>query len=352
MLDFVAIMEDADALRGWLSERALELEVVDAPRRLEGGLLNHTWYVEARPVPVVIKFAPPHLASAPSIPLDPARQSFEVRALEAFARPGPLADLARREGVRVPRCIWSEASPRVLIMDWIASRGDFVHASTDAGAAEDARALARFVVGMHRATFEDDTLAERFDNTAVQRTRLVVQYEPLGELLAELGISDAASLGEGFAELGRRFTTPGCCLIMGDLWPRSILAAPETLALIDWEFAHFGRPAQDIGHLAAHLWMHAHCGAPGAALRFEAFLEACQLAMEGAPAPLREPLREEASWHCAAEILTRAVGAFREGFLYHREPVDGARLGEAIDAAISLARAPERGVTHLLTMLP
>lgn len=101
---------------------------------------------------------------------------------------------------------------------------------------------------------------------------------------------DLESLASRMEAFGERLRTPGECLIMGDLWPRSVLVAqtcpadgnvggegppadgemPDTvgnkspcsaspvLKIIDWEMCHWGRPAQDIAHFAAHVWMWWH----------------------------------------------------------------------------------------------
>ena len=45
---------------------------------------------------------------------------------------------------------------------------------------------------------------------------------------------------------------------MGDLWPPSVLVRPGGgLVLIDWEMCTRGQRCQDVGHLAAHLWLGA-----------------------------------------------------------------------------------------------
>ena len=106
-------------------------------------------------------------------------------------------------------------------------------------------------------------MAVRFDNSAIQKTRLDVEYGTIPALCREAGLADAEALGRSAVQLGQDLLAPGHCLVMGDLWPASILVSEDRLWIIDWELAHFGHRVQDVTHLAAHLWMHIHRASSG-----------------------------------------------------------------------------------------
>ena len=53
---------------------------------IEGGLLNHVFRLSGEPNSIIAKYAPPYAASNHEIPLDPARQNFEARALDLFRK--------------------------------------------------------------------------------------------------------------------------------------------------------------------------------------------------------------------------------------------------------------------------
>lgn len=293
------------------------------PHRLSGGLLNVVWRVPTDSGPLVAKWAPPHVASDPEIPLDPGRLGFEAWGLSLFGPGRQLGSLC--EDVRPPRLLDYDPQAHVVLLEDLGELPDLAKWLESAGApaaqALGAR-LGRFLASLHEATRADPALVE-LDNAQIQRTRLAVQYEPAAGLLAAAGVPDAAELGQRARALGERLCQPGRCLIQGDLWPASVLIraqepAPPECHLIDWEFCHFGQPAQDLGHLRAHLWLLEREGHAAAAPFAAAFSTAYAAA---APPELQdEEARRDARLHEACEVLARSLGAFardpfREGHL-------------------------------------
>ena len=134
--------------------------------------------------------------------------------------------------------------------------------------------LGRFIGSLHRESFNNPSIAQKFNNHPIQQTRYTVQYESIGPLCKGMGIEDAEDLGLKARQLGTRLLQEGSCLVMGDLWPASIHITPKGLRIIDWEFVHYGNPAQDLAHLAAHLWMLQH-RIPGCKESVTRFLEHC-----------------------------------------------------------------------------
>ena len=308
---------------------------------LEGGLLNVVWRQPTRAGPVIAKWAPPHVASAPEVPLDPARLAFEAWGLSLFGPGRQLASLGA--GLRPPRLLDYDASAHVVLLEDLGDLPDLgrwlVHA-TDSAAAQLGERLGRFLGQLHGTTWRDPALGE-LDNAAIQRTRLAVQYEAVAALLDEAGVPDAEALGARARELGQRLCQPGHCLVQGDLWPASLLiaepgpgpdGAPAPQAhLIDWELCHFGRPGQDVGHLRAHLWLLEGEGVAVAA-PLEAGFSAAYA--ERVPAELWDAdARRDAQLHEGCEVLARSLGAFA------RDPYrEGPRREAALARALELLR--------------
>ncbi|MEZ4700979.1 MAG: phosphotransferase [Rhodothermales bacterium] len=329
-------MTDAEA-RAYAAE---SVAVTGAPARLAGGLMNEVWRVPGRPS-VIVKHAPPHIASAPEIPLDPHRIEIEGRCLELLGPGGALERIAT-DAARPPRLLAMDAEAHRLAMEDV---GDAPHLGVwleEAGnAAGQAGAhLGAFIGALHRETAGDTALRADIDNRSIQETRLQVQYRAIGAILNRCGVADAEALGAEAEALGERLLRPGRCLVMGDLWPPSVLVTPAGLRVIDWEFAHFGNPAQDVAHLAAHLWMIGH-------RRPESHAAACWRGFRGAYAmavcPVRESLwdadtERDAAVHYAAEILVRAAGAFQGGYLYDGLPADAPAVQEAVRRAVDRLR--------------
>ncbi len=267
---------------------------------LTGGNLNEVWRAQGRVRSVIVKRAPPWVASAPSVPLSRRRLLFETRALrfvESKFPPGPVF------------------APRVLGF----CRREWLLLLEDLGVGPDLSAvpleeslyfeLGRFIGLLHRSTAGDERVARRFQNLDVQRTRLASQYRAIEGFARQAGADDAVALGRRAVELGERLLGRGVCLTMGDLWLRAGLVRARGVALIDWEFAHYGSLAQDLGHLAAHLVMH------GVAKGLEAEAsQALRAFFRGyaSEAPMTSPAIEaDTAVHFGCEVLARLFGPFR-----------------------------------------
>lgn len=289
--------------RAWVTHR------LGAPTsgatRLPGGLLNHVHRVGLTGGGhVVVKHAPPHVASAPHIPLDPGRSRVEARALRHLAG-GPVPRVLDHHGATL---VLEDVGDLPDLTAWLAAGGD--PAVLDR--------LGRWLRALH------DGPAPAIDNRAVQTTRREVQYRAAAGWLRALGLPDADRLGAILDALGARFEAGGPVFVMGDLWPPSVRVRPDgRFVVLDWELATRGHRAQDLGHLTAHLHLEAVAGPLPADLgpRF--------LAAYG---PVDAVTAREIALHGAAERLARTVGAFpREGL------TEGARRA-LVDAAVALLR--------------
>lgn len=276
----------------------------DAPfERLEpltGGSLNEVWRAQARARSVIVKRAPPWVASAPSVPLSRRRLLFETRALrfvETRLEAGP---------VFVPRVLGFCRREWLLLQEDLGVGPDLSAAPLDERLYFE---LGRFIGQLHQRTAGDARVARRFQNLDVQRTRLASQYRAIEGFARQAGAEDAAALGRRAVELGERLLRHGVCLTMGDLWLRAGLVRARGVALIDWEFAHYGSPAQDLGHLAAHLVMHGVAKGleAEASQALRAFFRGCA---SGAPVT-SSAIEADTAVHFGCEVLARLFGPFR-----------------------------------------
>ena len=191
-------------------------------------------------------------------------------------------------------------------------------------------ALGHWVRRLHDRTAGNSEFHGLMKNQEVQETRFEIQYSQVGAWLTQYGQQDAARLGTISRRLGNRLLREGRCVIMGDLWPRSVLVDKQQLWLIDWEFAHYGDPIQDVAHLAAHCWMQFHRGKTELQRRrWRRFWQQFMAAY----GTLAESDRRDAAVHIGAEILTRAIGAFRFNYLYSGDGVQQEILDEAVSFA-------------------
>lgn len=318
----------------------------EAPVELEGGNLNYVWRLQGEKRSLIVKVAPPYIAANPEVPLNPERIRFESDALRLFQDGNALGQL-RTDKIRPPNFIYYDNQKHLLIMedvgDWPTIRQAIKEESANPGIA--AR-LGTFIGHLHQETYQSKKLADQFYNIDIQRTRFDVQYKAASDYALKSGITDTKELRAETVSLGKKLLDPGRCLVMGDLWPPSILVAEGNLRLIDWEFVHFGRPLQDIGHFAAHCWMQAHTASPQKKESFKklwnSFWEAYRQASEAVFHKLFDASEyEDAATHIGAEILVRATGPFKEGYVYQSIENKHPQIREAVDKARQLIFADD-----------
>ncbi len=274
---------------------------------LKGGLLNEVYRMRSPSGSIVVKRASAVVRAAPDVTLSQDRLRFEALALQLFDG-GKLARLAT-EAIRPPRLLRAKLESHMLMLEDL---GD----AAPVNDRESAQYLGAFIGALHRFTDGDLELAETFVNTDVQRVRKAIQYDELGTLLAGRAHAKAAAFDAKARALGEALMQPGTCLTHGDLWPASVLTTASGVRVIDWEFTHYGRPAQDIGHWLAHAWL-----AKADALR-DGFLETY-----GA---IDDTTRAQSCVHAGCEILMRSIGRFSDQSPY-------AKADNAIDAAVDIA---------------
>jgi len=197
---------------------------------LVGGHLNEVFRVPTSAGSVVLKHAPPYVAAAPEVPLDPDRLRHEALGLAmggTLWRPG-----------RVPRMVVYDPTHHVLCMEDLGDRptlATWLAGASDAAAAALLTDLGRHLGQLHRAP------ADAWANPDVQATRHQLQYRQVPDFLAAHGYE--RGLGAQAVALGEALQRPGRGPIMGDLWLSSVLVDGHDWALIDWELSHLGAAA-------------------------------------------------------------------------------------------------------------
>ena len=309
-------------------------------QKLKGGNLNYVWRLEGNGRSLIIKHAPPYIASNPDVPLSSERIHYEANALKLFEPAGMLNSLAS-DSIRPPALEYYNREQSLLIMEDV---GDLPELQTkikdSATATTISKILGRFIGEIHKRTFRSSKLKEYFDNHDIQQTRNKVQYQPAADYAGEVDKSNNEELKFRTQKLGQELMQTGRCLVMGDLWPPSILVKNDKLRIIDWEFAHFGRPLQDAGHFAAHCWMQAHTTASVKQAQlwkniWESFWQEYQQAT-GNIFPVLFDNNELSGMkiHIAAEILIRAAGPFKTGYVYNNLSSNDPKIKEAVECAI------------------
>lgn len=312
-----------------------------APVLLSGGFLNFVWRVNAASGSAIAKRAPPWAASVPEVSLSPKRLLLEARALRQFEH-APLNGLTTA-GVRPPRLLGFCRKAWLLLEEDVGAGPDLSEALRDQALFSQ---LGAFIAGLHRETFGSAIFRRRFANVDIQRARLASQYGHVGAFAELSGAQDAEALGAGARDLGRRLVEPGRCLVMGDLWPASVLPRPDGLRLIDWEFATYGSPAQDVGHLVAHLVLLGLTNEPAQGA-IEAFLTAYRAGLGSRFGELwDEGVHRDAGVHLGCELLARVWGPFRASAGLH----ETARF-RATSEALTAMRQPG-GVPALEVLRP
>lgn len=317
------------------------------PALLSGGNLNYIWRVPGAPHNVIVKHAPPYIAGQPELPLDPQRIQFEAKALQLFSE-GSVLDQLNASRVSPPGLYYFDEEHHLLIMEDVGKQGELLSGELDAKNVTLAASLGEFIGSLHRKTAGSPWFREKFNNTGIQQTRKQAQYDGAEEFLVKAGIKPEQKAIDHARNLGEKLLTPGKCMVMGDLWPPSLIIQQDRLRIIDWEFAHFGYPFQDTAHFLAHCTMHiAATGSETRKKKVEAiaraFLKSYQSACgEDADLQMNREEQHDFNIHYAMEILIRTTGAFKSGYLFEEVPVSDTVLQQIVQRAYSILLNPDR----------
>jgi len=335
-------MTDASSILTFVRDNVPDLQSVHSATKLGRGQVNYVWRVSGPVKSVIVKIAPPFVAAHPEVTLDPGRIVFEARMLKGFEKDALLRNLTSLR-LRTPGLLAAFPHQFTIVMEDFGQHpelDEWINAApVDTEIKSCATRIGVFLANLHVSTSGGERYAAAFSNIPIQEARFLNQYSMVGDAVRREGVHQWERVDEQARNLGRRLLQSGTCLTMGDLWPRSILMAPAGVRIIDWEFCHYGHPAQDVAHLSAHLWMQAQCGkTPRIRRRFRqfnaAFVDTYKDVVwnrKGEWLQTKE-FEHHHAVHFGCEILARTIGRFVEGYLYDREENRDHR-----DAAIQIA---------------
>jgi len=308
---------------------------------LQGGSLNFVWRIRSLSgKSYIIKYAPPYVASLPHIAFDNSRILFEAGILKAFQFRREL-DQLNGSDMRPPQYLGHDTDRYLLLMEDVGGRPNLLNAvrRSDYYFADLGTRLGSYIARLHAQTYQNQWFAENFANLPVQQTRLQLQYNGCLEFYRRAALPDADLIGKRCRRLGEKLNAVGKCLIMGDLWPYSILPGRREIRLIDWELVHFGHPAQDVAHLAAHLWMMSQrASGQSQKKRIDQFRQSFITSYRMLVSKLRPDLitaedGRDFQIHFGAEILARTLGNFQQNYLYDGLPPDHPVIRAAAEEA-------------------
>lgn len=311
--------------------------------RLSGGNINHVWRVHSKKRSLIAKYAPPYIASNPDIPLGSKRIEFEAKAMKLLALDGTLSDMATGD-CRPPIILAFDPDRSLLLMEDI---GDYTELNkldfSETSPKTIGERLGTFIGLLHKMTKGNRDLKKNFHNSEIQTVRYHVQYESAHEYASVDNDELRNQIKERSRSLGKSLqeADTGKCLLMGDLWPSSVFVDENnSIRLIDWEFAHYGRPLQDVGHFAAHCWMQGQIQSNRTGKNqwkdiWSAFLSEYKTSTGSEYQELIDPGElNDLGVHLGTEILIRTFGPFREGYVYDSFDGNHPLLMEAKETAI------------------
>jgi 5-methylthioribose kinase len=222
-----------------IAENSLEIRFVSpGVEVLSGGNLNKVWRVSDTQKSVIIKHAPPFIASQPDVPLDSGRIHFEAKALKLFRGDGKLSHLSSNK-VKPPEIYHFDQPNSLIVMEDV---GNFESLGTEKISTNEAEIvgnrLGEFIGKLHAETFKKKQFGRSFNNTEIQKTRGKVQYKGAANY-ADVSFIDEITKNEvrnQTQQLGKDLLKPGKCLVMGDLWPSSVLVNEQNMLRIIGNF--------------------------------------------------------------------------------------------------------------------
>ncbi|HEV2423873.1 MAG TPA: aminoglycoside phosphotransferase family protein [Terriglobia bacterium] len=240
-------IEDFGAAADYLARRGVsEGRGTPAFQNLAGGVSNRTVRVTFPDGSAwVLKQALPKLRVAVDWFSDPERIHREALALEWYARLAPPGS--------VPRLLFEDREQHLLAMEAVPFphrnwKSDLLSGRLDLGYFEQFGAMLGFI---HRRAAAHLELTGVFADTSFfESLRLEPYY-----LYSAGQVPEAADfLHQLVADTRARRVT----LVHGDYSPKNILIHDGRLVLLDYEVAHFGDPAFDLGFSLSHFCSKAH----------------------------------------------------------------------------------------------
>src|SRR5580704_3313804 len=211
---------------------------------LDGGVSSEIRIQQTEGGPIVVKRALERLKVEADWRANPNRSHIEVRALRAAATLlGPD---------RVPSVLWEDQATHAFAMTMADPALHNWKKSLLAGDIDlrTAKSVGRALGELHLRSSTNLELATEFADLENFRE---LRVEPFFVRVAEKIPDIALSIQQVVETMAGRRTV----LVHGDYSPKNMLANGERLTLLDFEVAHWGDPAFDLGFCAAHLILKA-----------------------------------------------------------------------------------------------
>ncbi|KAJ6620354.1 kinase-like domain-containing protein [Mycena sp. CBHHK59/15] len=212
---------------------------------------------------IVLKYAPPFVASDPAQPMSVHRQVIEGNALLYLTDSSEIkALLSDFPYLKIPELVHHDTKANVL---WITDLGESLTLSkflcsqpppASATVHNIASTLGTFIakfwiITSYPAPGTIELFARRRDD---QGNPAAFLAETARSVMALCGVLDAEVLAERVAEAMQAEKRLEPCLGMVDLWPGSIIINPDgTRGLVDWEYFGLSTPGAEVGMFVAHL---------------------------------------------------------------------------------------------------
>ena len=263
----------AERLSGYLSERHGRAVGVTHLSRLPGGASRETWAFDA-------------VLAGSSLPLILRRDPPGRPSTRDYANEAQLLQAARRAGVPVPAVRWGESSGEALgtpfiVMDRVEGetiprrilRDESLAAARKSLVSQCATALAR----IHAVPVDGlDFLGPAQSSQRLWQAQLSM-LDSLGEAhpVFELAVRWLRS---------RQPSSRQPALVHGDFRVGNVIVGPEGLrAVLDWELAHVGDPAEDLGWFCVRAWRFGNDDRPAGGMGTREELLEAYVAAGGAP---------------------------------------------------------------------
>lgn len=230
------------ALKRYLIENGLiaENESIE-PVLLGGGAINHITRVKTKNRSFVIKQAEENAKFKKDIILSQKRVTTERNAIVAFA--------VRTHSRHIPKILHFDKEEALLIMEEIPETYEMLTYSLLLGDVnnEIARKIGIFLAQCHSSTYHDKKLKEIFPITEmVTKLKIGLFHKEFMD-----SVENQTSKRNIQSVIDRYFINK-IVLVHGDVLPKNILVNGNNFYFLDYEIAHVGDPAHDIGTIIAH----------------------------------------------------------------------------------------------------
>jgi 5-methylthioribose kinase len=214
----------------------------------------------------------------------------------------------------VPRVLWTDPENYLFAMTCAPEPSAVWKEQLLAGQVDPAvaRTAGALLGAIHAGTRDQPALRGRLADTAVFDE---LRVDPFYRTSARVHPGYAPALDALAASM---LTLPAQeqCLVLGDFSPKNMLVHPGVgvgLTLVDFETAHAGDPAYDLGFFLSHLWLKslraARLGIGGGYEGYRALDRAFREAyVEADPALGAPALWKRAAGHLAGNVLARVDG--------------------------------------------